>query len=246
MSASDLAALFCAVLRDKEIYELKAENERLYAKVDEFRALIPSVLFLWSGPPRGCRLFENNDPFNSLVYLGQRIDLFSDRPDSDLVLVDFGTNADGIPLAFHLRLSDVLLSEVRFGEFFVAPAKSFSFSIRLDYLDLTCGIHPPILRVGFVRECVCGPGEIISIHGYFQENFSIEQYSGLSGMSVDEIKLKYNIDALKDGNHDVQEQSLPIQVSPEVLEKVVGSNCVLDVCSFACPFGLIKKKCHLV
>ena len=240
---TELARFVAAAIQDRAVEDVLRENRRLQGTIEQFRKKIRYVDFQWGGPQSD----DDTDPSDFVVYHNLRVDLSTANREALVRVRDFGTSDNGIPLVFPIPFDMFLRSEIRFGDFFVTTDCELTFSLRLYYITSDPDSRPPLkFELGFKREYIDSSGATISIEGYLSDDISIQQCAELLGLSIKQINSKYNIDELEDGRHEVADQSSPVRVNPDVVTRVLGEDAELLVCTITCPFGLVKKKCHLL
>jgi len=247
---TELARFVAAAIQDRAVEDVLRENRRLQGTIDQFRQKIRHVDFQWAGPNfqlAGPQNDDDTDPrSNFVLYKNLRLDLSTANQEA-FVLRDFRMNDNGIPVVFRIPFDVFLRSEIRFGDFFVTTDCELTFSLSLLCIVRDPDGRPPLkFHLKLNREFIVSSGEMISIEGYFADDISIEQCAELLGQSIEQINSKYNIAELEDGRHRVSHKFSPARVNLDVVTRVLGGDVVLNVCTITCPFGLIKKKCHLL
>jgi len=253
---TDLARFVAAAVKDRAVDDvmlenktLKEENQSQLEIIQSFRDKIRYVSFEWAPPrPRELEPHQLQERAPGIpLYTRRLVDLsLGDEYADRLVrLGNFGPLMQGIPQIFPISYSDCLQSEIRFGDMFAISLGKFNFTFKLDYINVN-DTSESTFRLGFVGKFVdVTSDKTITMEGYIEEDVSLEQFAGLTEQSTEEVKLKYGVDGLEAGYHEIADAETTYPM--ELFGGLVGHrDFELHVESILCPFGIIKQKCHLL
>lgn len=257
---SDLAPFVAAAIRDKVVEDLNEELKTANAKIEKFRSWIPSVDVEVYSYDNGNGVEDRRVDFSS----SRRVYLTTGGGggyDTGRYIYFDRINVDHMP---DLRFEVLNRMNFRFGNFFDTAdggggGGEFKFQCQLVGVGSRVGGDGDLVfKLKFSRQyCEEEDGRsddgTITYFGYDSSSeakiyisgvfyIPIDQYSVLSGLSIEHIRSLYSLD-------EINIDRTWFQVDTDVLERVVAgtaSNVRFHLNYIRIPFSFIKKKCHLL